>query len=871
MSKNLTRKGLALGAVVALGTSVFAGTPALASAAITVAPSAGTGYTVLASDTFTVKVYGNTDFSFTTGTALKWKVTKPSALASATYTDQASSSRTAASFSTSTVEYIVPSAVSASAGANTLAINPAIASTDASQDWTVQAYVELDGTDGLTAGDLSAPAQTIHFKKGADLTSTLTLDPVTAGAPITGGVKYSAADFNYDQSTKSNTKVVLIQNGTANATHPAVDTVTDAGDGFTFTRASASPVTVAAGDVIGAKTEVVGYDSDSTYTNSAVVSQSASTASDATAAETSYTRGENVKVATAGNSGAITVRTGTKSFSYRVDFKKGSPAKAIAAGKPVSVVITEAGSSNATLVTNDVVRVNGKAVTGSSATAQTATLYTVTDATGGVTLNVESDLGNVGDVITVAVSSNSQTSTQTITWADAALASSSLVDVSKPLASTTRTVVRGGTTTINYELRDQFGKLWTKDGSSYRLSIASSGGSATINQLVTVSNGTASATIVDNSTSAGTYTLTATLQVATTGSYGTDASSAAATSNFNIVSAASTPSTITLGNAVLKNTTSTVVSDSTGAASATIARSDVTAKALDLRSNTNGVGLGVASDNGAKIQGTVKQADGSVAAGVAVTVSATGLFFSTEATGNTYVSANSITLNTDENGAYSAFVFSNKGGTFATTVTAGSATATQSLKFAAAAATAGSVITITAPESSPAGRSVDVTVALTDANGAPVTTSGSSEITVAVTGVGTYTTIADDTDADGLIQFKLVFGTNDIGSAVIKVTYDADDTGTAYDALTVSKTIVVGTTVAAKATAGVSGGTKKFNVSVSNAAGKSVVVKVAGKFVTSFTGSASKKTVAVKATKGSKKVTVYVGGKLVATKTVTVK
>jgi hypothetical protein len=48
-------------------------------------------------------------------------------------------------------------------------------------------------------------------------------------------------------------------------------------------------------------------------------------------------------------------------------------------------------------------------------------------------------------------------------------------------------------------------------------------------------------------------------------------------------------------------------------------------------------------------------------------------------------------------------------------------------------------------------------------------------------------------------------------------------------------------------------------------------VKVAGKFFGSFTGTAAKKSVAFKAPKGSHKVTVFVGGKLVATKTISVK
>jgi hypothetical protein len=86
MSKNLTRKGLALGAVVALGSSLFAGTPANAAAELTIAPNAGTTYNVLATDDFVLKAYGNTVFSIGTTTDLRWKITK-SATATITYAD----------------------------------------------------------------------------------------------------------------------------------------------------------------------------------------------------------------------------------------------------------------------------------------------------------------------------------------------------------------------------------------------------------------------------------------------------------------------------------------------------------------------------------------------------------------------------------------------------------------------------------------------------------------------------------------------------------------------------------------------------------------------------------------------------------------
>ena len=237
MSKNLTRKGLALGAAVALGSTLFAGAPAFAAAGLVVAPSAGTGYTVLSSDSFTLKVYGNAEYTLDTNSNIFWKVTRPSATQAAVYTQTNSGSGTPTAASTSTVDYLDAAPTTIATGATTLTINPTI-STSASADFVVQAYVEADAAAGLTSGDtvISSPV-TVKFVAGASLTSTVALDAVAAGQAITGSVKYSSTDFNYSQTTLSKTEIILIENGTANATIAAVDNVSEAKDSLEFSRA----------------------------------------------------------------------------------------------------------------------------------------------------------------------------------------------------------------------------------------------------------------------------------------------------------------------------------------------------------------------------------------------------------------------------------------------------------------------------------------------------------------------------------------------------------------------------------------------------------------------------------------------------------
>jgi hypothetical protein len=878
MSKNLTRKGLAFGAIVALGTTLFAGAPAQAAAAITAAPSVGTGTTVLASDTFVTKVYGNIDFAIGSSTNLRWKITKPSSTATATYAAQTGSVTTAA-YSTSTVDYVIPDTKVDTAGGNTISINPSITSSGASQDWIVQPYIEVDGGDGIGATDLAGNSLTIHFVKA--LVPVVTLDAVSDSLAVTGTVKFSNTDFNYAQSTPGSTHIWIDKNAVGFNDRGAV-TLNDTKDGFEF---SVSADSVAVGNVIAAKAKASGDDSG-TLTSSEVVYSTADSASNAAAQTTTISKSVDIT----GGSSAYSVRTGTKSFTYRVDFfKEAGKVNAVAAGKPVRLTVTEGTS---TIATNDVIRVNGKKLTGDAAATQSAVLNTVTDATGGITVTVESELALSGDVITIdvlATGSALAAESDTFTWTDAKLDSVSLTNgqlggdgSNGAYAPTSLTVVKGAAVTLKYALRDQFGKLWAPTGKNYRLAVVASGGTLALNTNVDFADGEATLTYTDNSTDATQATsIAATLKsklaadtaysttLTTVDSTTTLSAGGSVTTELNVVSSAQVASKITL-NAAADNA-SAQVSDADGVAHATnkVTKSNATLKALDLRSNANGSGL--SNSYGAKISGVVYQATGATAQGASVTISAPGLFFATDLAGTKYVSADSITVNTTETtGAFAVWALSKKGGTFAVSITSGSVTKTQNIKWAAAAATDGKNITITAPTSSLPGRAVDVVVLLTDKYGAPVqtTTTGNERLSVAITGPGSNTTIAATTDADGKISFKLIFGAYDTGVATIKVTYDADGDTTTYSPVVVSQGIAVGQPEAA---ARLAASTKKFYVGIDNAKGLKVVVKVAGKTVKSFVASLTKQTVSIASAKGKKAVKVYVDGDLQVSKTLTIK
>jgi hypothetical protein len=276
---------------------------------------------------------------------------------------------------------------------------------------------------------------------------------------------------------------------------------------------------------------------------------------------------------------------------------------------------------------------------------------------------------------------------------------------------------------------------------------------------------------------------------------------------------------------------------------------------------------------GSTIAATITDSYGAVVYGAPVTFSAKGVLFKA---GNVY-SLDSITVNTAANGTTGTLnIYSNIVGDVTVSVTSGAATAaTQKYTFDAAT-TGGSAWAVTAPSNVLPGTTLKVSAILTDAQGGIVDTTGSL-VRITYTGPGYVTsTLPTDTDADGKVSFTVLLGAGDSGSATVKLEYantngfeETVDNDDVVKTATVTIGAAASTAVATSANASASKG--KINVAVTAAKGKTVVVKVGGKFATSFSATGSKKSVAVKSAKGAKTVTIYVGGKLVKTVKVTVK
>ena len=167
MSKNLTRKGLALTAVVALGASFFAGTPAFAAdlginnGSVSLAPNAGTNYAVLSDSTFVLKANSASGVTGS-GKYLKFKVSDLDAKVVAASIYSVTSSANAQIASTDVVTLTVPSGHKFKAGdkiavtgATATTVNVATA-TIATVGATTITYVGGDAATNVTTATESA-------------------------------------------------------------------------------------------------------------------------------------------------------------------------------------------------------------------------------------------------------------------------------------------------------------------------------------------------------------------------------------------------------------------------------------------------------------------------------------------------------------------------------------------------------------------------------------------------------------------------------------------------------------------------------------------------------------------------------------------
>ncbi len=891
MSKNLTRKGLALGAVVALGSSLFAGTPAFAAPGITLTDLNDKGnYTMLEGEEFTFLASGNSDWTGAANT-LRVKVKNVSGSASAPTEEIAGSGTSAVSYATSGATDTALGTVAADTavfGASSMtspfqfSLTSGAIAAGVSESYEVQVWADVNNNGAVNDGEYASPVRTVVFKDIASLTTTIAIDAATEGATTVGadvaipGVaidQLSAAEFG-----------VKFTNGTDGALKSGanVDAVTLSTDKTKF-EADLSVDALVKDTAVKAQLKWKTSAVDTSDSGNTAVGAAATTAVVAKTLVTftgDVVRGNTAKQAS--TSGRVTTAHVAHNSAYEV---KATAADGTSADKGVAGVAVEAaitvptGTLSGTAGSVVSLTVNGTTYTDEAKLPGASSTYgkikATTDASGVAKIQLSSAGLSTDDVVRVVFTA------QNLTWQ---------VDVKQVDASYTAYITNavygsasgvsttdGAAANVNVEVRDQFGGVPADSydavatfAASTQATTAATSATSTFKAIV---GGKATLSILDDGTGVGlnTYNITWAKRAAD----GTRTGSTTIKSGFRVAIVAA-------ADLVAGKITSSGTLNST-----TKIYENTTETALNLNDTGNydarlATGTAPTVANAKNLAGVVSVASSATQAatpieGAALTITGPAGTQFKDASNEVY-GAGSLTVYTNSSGEYSINVYSNLAGTQTFTLKSGSATQVVTIKFAAAAATTGTSLVVDAPANILPGRTLTVTATLKDKYGNPVAVSTAADVDIAWAGPGLLVgTMVDAFDADGKATFRVLLGAYETGSGTVTVKYDqsSDDdfTGTATGDLDLVKTatVTIGAAPAAAATAAVSGSTGKFFVSATAAAGKSVVVKVAGKFVTSFKATGSKKSVAVKATKGSKKVTVFVGGKLVATKTVTVK
>jgi hypothetical protein len=876
MSKNLTRKGLALGAVVALGSSLFAGTPAFAAPGITIAPAAGTSYSFISGERFDLKVFGNTEFTFATTTDIQWDITNAAGESVTTTTNNAAAAATSDSASASTTTITKDGGTAGTAaGANRLGL--AVAA-DKAVTLKVRAFVELNGTTGYQAGaDLGSNEETVTFIKKADVVPTLAIT-----APVEGDTKVAATaklNVNNEQLTPGDFALEFTKgDGTSLGSTQRIVFGAWSTTDLNFA-AETGTVTALVKDS-AVKVQAYYNASGAAYASTDKLG-TAATAS-VVARKVALFTADVVRSATAKTISASNHVKRNSSFELKATATDSStPAKAVA-GSSVTVAVTTSATLSSTAGSVVSLTINGVTYTdnaklpgaGSGATA-IAKIATTTDSSGIAKIAVTTSGFAVGNNVVATFGTENFSSAVTAISVEPTYTGY----ITNALTGTS--VVAAGTAAINVSVYDQFGgtpadeydarAVWVSSNSRTTASTTAS------SKNVAIVGGKATLSVVDNGTGTGynVYNVEFAKRVAGGGYTG----NTAIDTDFEVrlVAAADLVAGKITSSGTLNATTKVYeVSGTT---------------ALNLEATGSSDFRTVSTDptftNSTNLTGVVSTVASATAAAVAiegakVTVSGTGLQFRTDAlaSGTGYVfGAGSIEAYTDASGNYSVDVASNKAGKQTITITSGSFSQTVTVTFAAAAATTGTSLVIDAPAYILPGRTVTVTATLTDKFGNPVAVSNGTHVDVAWAGPGlTVGTMVDAFDAAGQATFRVLLGANETGSGTVTVKYDqsadGDFTGTASGDLDLVKTatVQIGAAPVAGATAAVAGSTKRFFVSVDgNSSARNVVVKVAGRTFATLKGSSAKKTYTVRAPKGSHKVTVFVGGQLIATKTISVK
>jgi adhesin/invasin len=774
MSTIVTRKSLALGAIVALATTAFAGTPASAAGEIVVVPSAGTSYSTLITDTFVLEtsfapgvVNGNAQLKYQIKTATAVSVKAKAGTAALTSTDVNTDTAAAgvtgdASDATAFVQYVTTGTGTLATNRNFLGLNlSAITYTSDSVDAVVTAFVDSNNDDKLSAGEWST-AKTVSFKKYSDVTATIALDEPKVGDVKAKGY-VTLAGLNQSQIQSA---VKLSFKKSASVT---LDT-SDVSD--TANAVAAANGLVAAADAAGAYTATTGsvdsadgFDTnDTVYVSATVAGIAVGTPVSKTATARSISKFEATVDVTDNGLANGNVRLNSEYSTSAVVYSNATTVAPLAGVAVTATVVSSRTTFATTAGSEQSVTVNGVKYSTYAALAA-ASIALTSDANGKV--NVKVTPANFATADTIDIKFAAQNLDKTVR----ATQTAAVYTVSDDASAATRKVAKNESATINYTVKDQFSKL--SAATNQRLVISATN-AATATQYIAIAAGKATVVVAPTKDSTDSVVVTSAIQASATA---TDQSV-----SWTAVSGATDAGAITINVSAVADDfdTAPVLATVNGAAwtsTSTAKQILATHDATDL------------TPNSATITGSVSTQ------GQLLTVSGSGLRFVYN--GKAYTDTFTVPVAASTNGDFTVKVASVKSGAQVVTLKTGAVTKTITITFADGVLSQLKNTVVSAPSAAQAGRAVTVSATLTDANGNVI---AGKLVKFAVAGVGSLSSSDAVTDASGVATVRLVSSYGEDGDSVVTVSHngsdDATDSSTATDKddFTLAKTITFGIT-----------------------------------------------------------------------------
>ena len=800
MAKNMIRKGLATGAGLALVSVGLVAGPAVAAPTLTIAPNAGTSTKVLASDDFTVKVFSNSEYTWSaTTSALRWEI-EQNAAQTVNVDDAASysSALSAGSDSTTTKKWYTPATVSATPGANVLSINPVGNSTFKSSQVKVRAYIELDGTNGFTSGDLGSNQLTIDFLGSADLNAALSLSSYFIGDNQTYVATIDGINYHQANDSTDDIQMKEIDNGTEGSSLRSMSANT-AKTAFTFTHTNAA----VAGDVMGGNLYAAEYDGQTaaklvaTSGSVGVTTSTVNSVDDMTIARDATIRSNSSDYVDHSSSGSdvdsaqeFVAKKGTTSFTVTATLTD-SNSQPIA-GAPVNVKVIE--DTMASVALGTTISSGGESFTTASATATESLTRTATaNSAGEVSVTVTSSTGAVGDIVEVIFDIGAAQDEVVVGWKANGI--NKIVVTSNPGEGVIEAVT-GNTLSATVAVLDDFGANWVDADNEYRISTSQSGTSSAAIGEVAYNGSPVTVSWTDASAAGGALTAVHTLQ-----KKGSSAWATATNAGGSNISTASTVFEMKTASAPGTTVTASVTAG-TGADAyvfGTSADVPLTLKAYaNVDRRLSNAPAAITSSLTNRITGTVLSANGALTDGVVVTATSAGVGFKV---GDVW-SSGSATFRTNASGAFDIEVFSNQTGTKTITIASGSGSKDVKIKYVAADDSTGTTLTISAPDTVQAGSTLVATALLTDKFGNPIDVAAANanagqDFAFSSDSPGVQVgSNPDETGADGTAKLQYLLGSNDdSGTITITASYDknGDEDYADFGDLVVIKTVTIGT------------------------------------------------------------------------------